>query len=73
MSLNSPAEIIPFRRFLECRDRLHRIAVAKDPVVIPASTDLGIQPDVTGSAIADHAESPGLIGQSARRRMRRRL
>jgi hypothetical protein len=60
--VNSPAVIIPFRRFLECRERLHRIAAAKGTVVVPASADLGIQPEVTGSAAADYAESPRFIG-----------
>ena len=46
MSLDSPGEVIPFTRFLECRERLHRIAAAKVTVVMPASTELGIQPDV---------------------------
>ena len=49
MSLGSPAEIIPFKRFLECRQRLHRIAAANGTVVMPASTELGIQPEVTGT------------------------
>jgi hypothetical protein len=47
MSLGSPAEIIPFKRFLECRQRLNRLAVINDTVVTPASTDPGIQPEVT--------------------------
>jgi hypothetical protein len=29
MSVGSPAELIPFTRFLEFRQRLHRIAAAK--------------------------------------------
>jgi hypothetical protein len=47
MSLGSPAEIIPFTRFLKCRQRRNRLAVASDTVVTPASTELGIQPEVT--------------------------
>ncbi len=62
MSLDSPAEIIPFERFLECRERRHRIAAAKGAVVMPASTDLGIQPEVTGTADADDGESPRCVG-----------
>jgi hypothetical protein len=62
MSLNSPAEVIPFSRFLEYRDRLHRIATAKGKGVMPSAIDLGIQLEVTGSATADHAESPPFIG-----------
>ena len=42
MSLDSPAEIIPFKRFLGGRERLHRIEAAKGTVVMPASTDLGM-------------------------------
>jgi hypothetical protein len=45
MSLGSPAEIIPFTRFLECRQRLNRLGVTNDTFVTPASPDLGIQPD----------------------------
>ena len=62
MSVNSPAEVIPFSRFLEYRERLHRIATAKGTVVMPSAIELGIQPEVTGSATADHAESPRFIG-----------
>jgi hypothetical protein len=52
MALGSPAELIPFTRFLERRQHLHRIAGANGTVVIPESTDLGILPDVTGTANA---------------------
>ena len=63
MSLDSPAEIIPFKRFLECRERLHRIAAAKGRVVMPESRDLGIQPEMTGRrANADDGESPRPTG-----------
>ena len=41
MSLDSPGEIIPFERFLEFRERLHRIAAAKAPSLMPASADVG--------------------------------
>jgi len=62
MSVDSPAEIIPFERFLECRERRRSIAAATGTVVMPASTDLNLQPEVTGSATADHVESPPCIG-----------
>jgi hypothetical protein len=58
MSLDSPAKIIPFTRFLECRER--RIVAAKGRLV-PASTDPGTQPEATGSANADHGEPPRCI------------
>ena len=47
MSLGSPAEIVPFTRFLECRQKLNRLGVAHDTSVTPVSTDVGIQPEVT--------------------------
>jgi hypothetical protein len=62
MSLDSPGEISPFERFLECRERLHRIAAAAGTVVMPASTELGIQPDVAGRANVNHGESPECFG-----------
>ena len=62
MSLDSPAEVIPFSRFLEYRERLHRIATVKGRFVMLSATDRGTQPDVTGSTTADHAESPRFIG-----------
>ncbi len=61
MSADSPAAIIPFERFLECRERRRSIA-ATGTVVIPASTDLTLPPEKTGSANADHVESPRRIG-----------
>ena len=45
MSLGSPAEIIPFTRFLACRQRLQRIAVVAGTVVTPPSTDVSIRPE----------------------------
>jgi hypothetical protein len=39
MSVDSPAEVIPFERFLDCRERRRRIAAATGTVVMPASTD----------------------------------
>ena len=62
MSLDSPGEIIPFERFLEYRARLRRIAAAEGIVVMPASTELGIQPDVAGRADVNHGESPLSLG-----------
>lgn len=62
MSVDSPAEVIPFERFLECRERRRRIAAATGTVVMPASTDLSIQPELTERANADHAGSPRCIG-----------
>jgi hypothetical protein len=57
MLLGSPAEIIPFTRFLECRQRLQRIAAANGTVV-PASSDAGIRPDATGTSNDDDGASP---------------
>ena len=62
MSVDSPAEVIPFERFLECRERRRRIAAATGTVVMPASTDRSIQPDLTARAKADQADSPRCIG-----------
>jgi hypothetical protein len=62
MSVDSPAEVISIERFLECRERRRCIAAATGTVVMPASTDLNIQPEVTRSANADHGESPRCIG-----------
>ena len=62
MSVDSPAEVIPVERFLECRERRRRIAPATGTVVMPASTDLSIQPDLTERANADQADSPRCIG-----------
>ena len=61
MSVDSPAEVIPLERFLECRERRRCIAAAMS-VVMPASTDLNIQPELTERAKADHADSPRCIG-----------
>ena len=47
MSLGSSADIIPFTRFLECRQQLERLGVAHDTSVTPVSTDVGIRPEVT--------------------------
>jgi hypothetical protein len=65
VSLDSPGEIIPFTRFLEHRERLHRIAAAK-VMVMPVSTELGIQSNVTGSADVNHGESPRCFGTDPR-------
>jgi hypothetical protein len=61
VSVDSPAEVIPFERFLECRERRRRIAAATT-VVMAASNDLSIQPELTERANADHADSPRCIG-----------
>lgn len=61
MSVDSPAEIIPFERFLECRER-RRLAAATGTIVMPAATDLSIQPELTAPANADYAASPRCIG-----------
>ena len=66
MSLDSPGEIIQFTRFLEYRERLHRIAAAKVTMVMPISTELGIQPDVTGRANVNRGESPRCFGTDPR-------
>ena len=62
MSLDSPGAIIPFERFLKYRERLHGIAAAEGTVVMPASTEPGIQADVTGRADVNHGESPRCVG-----------
>ena len=41
MSLGSPAEIVPFKRFLERRQRLDRIAATSVTIVTPVPTDVG--------------------------------
>jgi hypothetical protein len=41
MSLGSPADIVPFKRFLERRQRLDRIAAASFTIATPAPTDGG--------------------------------
>jgi hypothetical protein len=58
MSVDSPATIIPFERFLECRERRRRIAAEAGTVVTPASTGPGIQPEAIPGAHADHWEPP---------------
>jgi hypothetical protein len=58
MPRGSPAEVIPFTRFLECRQRLRRIAPANGTVVTPESTDVGIRPEVTGPSNDDDGASP---------------
>jgi len=66
MSLGSSAEIIPFKRFLECRQR-RQIAAANGIVVMPASTDVGIRPEGAGTANADDGASPPPITRPTRR------
>ena len=58
MSLGSSADIIPFTRFLEYRQRRHQIAAANGNVVMPASTDVGSRPERAGTANADDGASP---------------
>ena len=41
MSLGSPADIVPFKRFLERRQRLDRIAAASVTIVTPVPTGAG--------------------------------
>jgi hypothetical protein len=60
MSVDSPAAIIPFERFLECRER-RRIAAETGTVVMPASTDPSVQPETTPRANADHDEPPWYV------------
>ena len=60
MSLGSSAEIIPFKRFLECRER-RQIAAANGNIVMPVSTDVGIRPEGAGTANADDGTSPPCI------------
>jgi hypothetical protein len=47
MSLGAPADIIPFSRFLECRQRRNQLAVANDNSVTPAATEANAPPDAT--------------------------
>ena len=61
MSVDSPAAIIPFERFLECRERRRRIAAETGTVVMPASTDPSVQPETTPAAHADHDEPPQYV------------
>jgi hypothetical protein len=56
MSLGSPAEITPFKRFLDCGQRLHRIGRERH-IAMPASTAVGLQPEVTGTATDDDGPS----------------
>ena len=58
MSFGSPADLIPFTRFLDCRHRRHRIAAADATVAMPASTDGGVRPDVTETSNDDDGVSP---------------
>jgi hypothetical protein len=53
MSVGSLAELIPFTRFLEFRQRRHRSAAATGAVPMPASADVGSRLDVTVPANAD--------------------
>jgi hypothetical protein len=59
MSFGSPGDIIPFTRFLECRQQRHRIAIANATAVMPASTDVGIRPEVIGTSDDDDPSSNG--------------
>lgn len=61
MSVDSPAAIIPFERFLECRERRRRIAAEMGTVVMPASTDPSVQRETTPRANADHDEPPRYV------------
>jgi hypothetical protein len=45
MAPGSPAELIPFTRFLERRQQRHRIAVANGTVAMLEPADLGTRPD----------------------------
>lgn len=62
-AVDSPATIIPFERFLECREHRRRIATETGTVVVPASTDPGIQPETTPGAHADRGEPPRYIAE----------
>jgi hypothetical protein len=53
MSLGSRADIIPYTRFLDCRQRLRRIAAANGAVVMPASTAVGLGREVDETANDD--------------------
>jgi hypothetical protein len=61
MSVDSPAALIPFERFLECRERRRRIAAETGTVEMPASTDPSIQLETTPRASDDDGERPRLI------------
>jgi hypothetical protein len=65
MSLGSPAEIIPFTRFLECRQQLDRLGVAHDTSVTPASTDEGLQPEVTETTIGSSTHEKATLTVSS--------
>jgi hypothetical protein len=52
MASGSPAELIPFTRFLERRQQLRRITVVNGTVTMLESADLGTRPDVAGTANA---------------------
>ena len=60
MSLGSPADIIPFTRFLECRQLLQRSNSAPATGVMPASTNGVVRPDVTETANHDDGASPSV-------------
>jgi len=61
MSVDSPAAIIPFERFLDFRERRRRIAAETGTVVMPASTGPSLQPETTPRANADHDEPPQYV------------
>ena len=60
MSVDSPATIISFERFLECRER-RRIAAGTNPVLIPAPTDPDTPPEAIGRANAEQSEPPQYV------------
>ena len=71
MSFGSPADIIPFTRFLECRQRRNRLATAHATAVMAASTDGGVPPEVIETPDDDDGAPPrGAYEQASTRRSR---
>ena len=70
MSFGSPADIIPFTRFLECRQRRNRLATAPATAVMAASNDGGVPPEVIETPDDDGAPLRDACGQASTRRCR---
>jgi hypothetical protein len=67
MSFGSSADIIPFTRFLECRQRRHRIAAHFAARM--AAADGGVRPEVADPSKDDDGASRRVAyGQSSTRR-----
>ena len=64
MSVDSLAEVIPFERFLECRERRRRIAVSTGTVVVPdklmwGRAPPGINPAAKAAVLEGDPTQPG--------------